>query len=540
MAFSDNPFFPNEESASEYMVLAEPVEIDEGCTYFAKFYKGDPPRFFKNAVFCQRGFQDGIFELNFRNFVGLTRIGRLKLHIQNRKISNRLYEAMLNDLAEQYAGLVFSFGSPVGQHYSKSGVGKDSAFIEYLFLQKYLLNQNPDIDAIANIFLHDPHRQFEKKLQHCFIQECHTADTAIIHAIINSPMAPLRQYHPLLSTTLGAILKQKTGKNLYPVEAAREIKFQTVDTNENRFIKFFLQDLLKKLESIKNAISQTDGSYFNPDIHSNLNLLRQKIGHFLTHNMWQEVGPMKFIPVNSQILQRRDGYRRLFSLYSLLQLATHCDFIESDFTNLIEIKDVPTLYEYWCFFQVKLVVDSLVRISRVDRIVTDTPVEHKLSEGLCVEYKGGAMLFFNKTYGGSEGFNHTQERESSHYQHNTSYSHPFRPDIVITKNDKKLIFDAKYKGKRSGFYCENDDGTIQSWKPEDIDKMHTYREAIRGVVGSFILFPGRKTTVFPAHESNNFFEGVGALSLRPDSNGAADSSNIDDIKSLVSAFFANA
>ena len=70
--------------------------------------------------------------------------------------------------------------------------------------------------------------------------------------------------------------------------------------------------------------------------------------------------------------------------------------------------------------------------------------------------------------------------------------------------------------------------------------MHTYREAIRGVVGSFILFPGRKTTIFPAHESNNFFEGVGALSLRPDSNGAADSSNIDDIKSLVSAFLANA
>jgi predicted component of viral defense system (DUF524 family) len=32
--------------------------------------------------------------------------------------------------------------------------------------------------------------------------------------------------------------------------------------------------------------------------------------------------------------------------------------------------------------------------------------------------------------------------------------------------------------------------SVWTWKPEDINKMHTYREAITGVAGSFVLFPG--------------------------------------------------
>jgi len=148
MVFSEEPFFPDEETASEYNDQSGPVEIEEGRTYFVKFYTDEVPSFFKEADFCQREFHNNLFELNFRNFVGLSRIGTLHLYIHNKKITNKLYEVMLDELASKYASLVFSFGSPVGQHYTKSVPGKDSAFIEYLFLQKYLLNNSPDIEAI--------------------------------------------------------------------------------------------------------------------------------------------------------------------------------------------------------------------------------------------------------------------------------------------------------------------------------------------------------------------------------------------------------
>lgn len=537
MAFSDDPLlFPDEDEASNLGELSDILDIEEGQTYFLKFYSDKIPIFIENAVFYQRKFHANVHELNFKNFVGLSRIGNLNLKIHNKKITNDLYESMLDELAAEYASLIFSFSSPVGQHYSKSGIGRDSAFLDYLFLKKYLLNGTPDIDSITNIFLYNPHRKLEKELLQCPIQECDTADSTIVDTILNSSMVALRHEHFLQTTMLGKILEQKTGKRLYPANANRENKFHTFDTNENRFIKFFLQELLQRIEIISKAIGSEKSSYFNPDIHNHLDLLNKKINHFLTHSMWQEVGQMRFLPANSQVLQRREGYRELFSLYSLLQLSSHCDFAQFDFENLIEIKNLPTLYEYWCFFQIKTVIDSFSTIVKIDKIVHETPIEHKLSEGLCIGYENGVDLYFNKTYPGSGGITALNLNEISE-QTGQSYSHYFRPDIIIEKNNQKLIFDAKYKGKRSsGFYCENEDGTIQSWKNEDIDKMHTYREAIKNVSGSFILFPGKNFIIYPAHDSSKKFEGVGALPIRPSLDKIPNTAEIENIKALISEF----
>jgi hypothetical protein len=183
---------------------------------------------------------------------------------------------------------------------------------------------------------------------------------------------------------------------LYPQTAARESRFQTFDTHENRFIKFFLQELLWKIEAISTALNPDTFSYFNPDIGDCLKSLENSIHHFLSHNMWQDVGTMQFVPVNSQVLQKKEGYRQLFSLYSLLQLATRCDFLQTDFKNLLEIKDVPTLYEYWCFFQIKSIIDTFSTPTAIDRLISEDPVEHKLTTGLCITYQDGISFFSTK------------------------------------------------------------------------------------------------------------------------------------------------
>ena len=332
MAFSDDPSFPDEENAkAEVGSIDDHLNIEEWQTYFVKYYDDPAPSPLKHANFVVREIQPCLWELNFRNFVGLSRIGALKLVVHNRKISNILYHAMLDELAESYAALVFDFGSPVGQHYNKSRVGKDCAFVEYLFLCKFLLHDFPDLDAIGDILVYDPHRKFEKELRPCSIENCQAVDIGIVYALINSPLARLRDGHTLQQTHLGKILKNRTRLDLYPTRVVKEIKFLTVDTHENRFIKFFLRELLAKVESLDEALEGKGGSYFNPDISENLESLRKKIGQFLSHNMWREVGEMRFIPVSSQALQRKDGYRQLFRLYSLLQLATHCDFLATDF-----------------------------------------------------------------------------------------------------------------------------------------------------------------------------------------------------------------
>ncbi len=540
LAFSDNPSFPDEECAKVTATpISSPLTIEEWRTYFLYFYGDHAPSYLKQAKFIVRELQPYFWELNFRNFVGLSRIGSIKLFIQNRKISNELYQTLLDELAGYYAALVFDFGSPVGQHYKKSGIGENSAFVEYLFLCKALLHDSPDLDAISDILVYDPHRKLEKVLQVCSVEECHAADIGIVQALINSPMARLGTGHPLQHSHLGKILNTKIKQSLYPTRASKEKKYLTVDTHENRFVKFLLRNLLAKVESLNAAIGSMAGSYFNPDISTNIELLRKKLGQILTHNIWRDVGEMRFVPASSQVLQRKDGYRHLFRLYSLLQLATHCDFLETDFNNLVEIKDVPTIYEYWCFFKIKSIMDSLTPIHKVSRIVTKCPLSYKMSNGLRIDYACGAQLFFNKSYQGSTGV-YDVTNSAPHEPEGDSYSHTLRPDIILVHNGKKLIFDAKYKGQRTGFYGESDDGTIQRWRDEDIDKMHTYREAIKGVAGSYILYPGTEEIMYPRHGGDSLIEGVGALSLRPKTVTEKNKSETINIAYIISTFMERA
>ena len=63
------------------------------------------------------------------------------------------------------------------------------------------------------------------------------------------------------------------------------------------------------------------------------------------------------------------------------------------------------------------------------------------------------------------------------------------------------------------------------FKNEDIYKMHTYRDAIRGCLGAYVLYPGTETRIFSIHNDSKL-NGVGAIAC------AIDSPN-DDLKEMV-------
>ena len=346
----------------------------------------------------------------------------------------------------------------------------------------------------------------------------------------------LKSGHPLLTTNLGQKIFNKTGKNLYPTEAIEERKHLTVDTNENRFVKHFLQTIPRRLNVLRDVLTSERKSYLNPDIEQHLEEMTQKIAAFLADPLWHDVGGMVFIPVSSQVLHRREGYRQLFQLYSLLQLTSKCDFFnKDDFQNLLETKDTPTLFEYWSFFVIKEILDGQLKMKSCRSIIYDSPLEQNVEPGICINYEGGISLWFNKTYRGSS------DRQPGDCfvdieKSNGSYSHNFRPDIVLERNDKLLIFDAKFKGKQGGFYGESDDGSTFSCKEEDIDKMHCYREAIKGVTGAYILYPGERAVVYSAHDAMGIYHGVGALPLHPETGERPVQRHLEDIKQIIREF----
>jgi len=264
--------------------------------------------------------------------------------------------------------------------------------------------------------------------------------------------------------------------------------------------------------------------------------MTRKIAAFLTDPLWHDVGSMTFVPVSSQVLQSREGYRQMFQLYSLLQLTSKCDFFnKDDFHNLLETKDTPTLFEYWSFFVIKEMLDGLLKSRSVNSIVSEGPLQQSVEEGLCITYQGGITLWFNKTYDGSSG-SQAESFNANNKKTSDSYSHELRPDIVIEKHNNRLIFDAKFKGKRSGFYGENEDGSVTSWKNEDIDKMHCYREAINGVTGAYILYPGEKSVIYSSHNASSIYQGVGALPLKPEAGARPVQRHLEGIEQIIREF----
>lgn len=538
-AVADGPMFPSEEEAAQ--CCTENLIIQDWQTYFIKFFGDDVPEYVPKPeaqLFVQRSFPDQLFEVSFCNTVGRTRIGPVSVRVTSRKISEALYEEMLSYIADKFSNLVFSFATPLGQNYHKKKTGKDIAYIEYLFLKKYLLDTSPKLDGISALILANPHIRMYREFSNCSIDAVTNTQPAMLTNMFTATdrFASLKNGHSLLATNLGRKISQKTGRNLYPTEAIEERKHLTVDTNENRFVKHFLISIQRKLKGLQNNLTSKMTSYLNPDIEQNLDTMTRKIAAFLADPLWHDVGAMAFIPVSSQVLQRREGYRQLFQLYSLLQLSSKCDFFnKDDFQNLLETKDTPTLFEYWSFFVIKEVLDGLLKRQSSRRIVSDKPLQQNVEEGVCIIYEGGISLWFNKTYPGSSG-SQTGECLADDNRTDGSYSHELRPDIVIEKHDKRLIFDAKFKGKRSGFYGENEDGSVTSCKNEDIDKMHCYREAIHGVTGAYILYPGEKSVMYSAHNASGRYEGVGAMPLKPEAGARPVQRHLEDIGQIIKEF----
>ena len=541
IAISPDPFFPPEEELDEKGDMdKEPLKIEEWKSYYVKFYGEEVPNSFRNALFYKKPFQGKLFEINFKNYVGHTRIGNVAIKVENKKIGDELYDSILDSVTQKYAGLVFSFGTAVGLEYKKGEAGQDTPYLQYLFLKKYLLDQSPNLDEITGLILSRPNRKILSETYKCSISEVDYLDLTLALDIFlrADTMGTLRKGHPLAFSRLGQLIYERTGKNLYPSEAKKTRKYYSLDTNENRFVKYFLKELLKSLGSFETTITNKPDTYLNPDILENTRILEKKVGYFLSNPMWHDVGDMTFLPIQSTVLQRREGYRHLFRLFSLLQLVTRYQFSDQDLRSLIEIKDVPTLFEYWCFFIVKDILDSRLKPIRYAVIVPPSGTEQKVRQGIAIDYEGEITLLYNLSFAGSMGAD-IRQPDISNYLTSESYSLSLRPDIVIIRNGKeKLILDAKYKGKNgdNGFYGKESNGFIDTPKEEDLVKMHGYRDAIKHVIGAFALYPGNKPIIYPVHEAKSIFQGVGALPLRPVPGGKPNPEHIANLERAIDDF----
>lgn len=545
LALGDDPDFGDEDALVEMAPRGcGPVRLREWGTYYLKWH-ADPPaglaQLPTSPFAGPQKWEGQIREINFNNYVGLARIGPFHVHVENKKIGDELFHALLDNVAGHYADLIFGFAQdPVGHAYQRGAdTGRNLAYVEYLFLRKYLLSE--DIEGIVAAILRNPHITLLRETRSVPLGMARALDpVALVDSLCRGDhLALLGPGHGLSATPLGRLLAGRTGRLLFPAEVPEERRYHTYDTHENRFAKHVLEDLVRRLDEVSSTVAQHGGSLVNPEIRFDLERLRRKVDGCLDDPFWRDVGLLRFVPQGSPVLQRREGYRQLYQLHALLQLLTRYDYGLFDFEYLLETKDTATLYEYWCFFQVKTVLDGQYGQAQAEPLVTPSDTRAQVIQGARLRYEGGPTLSFNWTADGSTALASVTPVASAR-QWQASYAGEFRPDITIEIPGRRLILDAKNKGRRrNGLFGAQDDGTIQTPNPGDLTKMHAYRDAIAETVGAFALYPGRETCLYPAHGASGSWEGIGALALRPNMSGKPDREGFRDLQALLEGFLGN-
>jgi predicted component of viral defense system (DUF524 family) len=265
--------------------------------------------------------------------------------------------------------------------------------------------------------------------------------------------------------------------------------------------------------------------------------MEQALAPFARHPFWESVGAMTQLPTGSTVLQGRRGYRDVYRHFVRLRLASHIPIDDHALRDLLEAKNIARLYELWCYFRVVgLVRDLLGPPARAKRPETTT-FGVTVRSAFEVAWTIGVRLRYNPRYRRGIGADR-------------SYSVMLAPDIALHidgPTPHTHLFDAKFRLNRLGILQADatepsaddadDDEDMSSgtgahtgtFKHADIHKMHTYRDALRGTVSVWVLYPGYTSCFFsisgqrldlPADTLPDMVAGVGAIELRPEAEGA--------------------
>ncbi len=331
----------------------------------------------------------------------------------------------------------------------------------------------------------------------------------------------IKRFTPLLENEYARF--KSAGNHLYCVE----VPTLNNDTFENRFLKFALQSLSDKHKSLATQILQHPN--ITEERRREIESAVEEMDALNFHIFFRTVGPFKGITHESLILQNDTHYSNVYRTWLILQQS----YSLNEGLHNLETKDIATLYEIWCYIQLKEIVRGQlgegIEIDNESRMEMNGLFGAELGKGdkSRILFRKGNVELAELIYNPTQGDNDNRDINIDNL---VSRTVPQKPDIVLrlTKkepaSDLKLtyLFDAKYRidGKEKGV----------DMPPEDaINQMHRYRDAIyytehdqqglkKEVIGGYILFPGNGD---PANlQVARFYKSIddvniGAFPLRP-------------------------
>lgn len=323
---------------------------------------------------------------------------------------------------------------------------------------------------------------------------------------------------------------RKEQAHLYRVEE----HIQSNDTQENRFLKYALNQIAAKYGILKKRIEVIKNT--SDSLKKEMNEVEKTLIHLQRNPFFRTVGRFKGLTQESLVLQRATGYSQIYRTWNLLRRA----YSLNDGMYRLQSKDIATLYEIWCFIEVSHIVKEQlgldVDVDHRNRMEMNGVFTWELGKGehsRILFRKDGvelAELVYNPK--------HTdKENDSISMEHLVVPTVAQKPDIVLqlTKNDIEkgmkmtYLFDAKYR------INDRTDAGVDTPPDDAINQMHRYRDAIyykdnkegdntlkKEVIGGYILFPGNgdPIEVAKAKFQQSLDEvNIGAFPLRPNDVG---------------------
>ncbi len=437
----------------------------------------------------------------------------LQIEIRSRKVSYRSdYRLMLEYITEKCTDLLLTHTSPALQNFEPNyESGSKTLYQRFSFIRSII--DSDEFSEAMNRILSNPLERWVKQEELQDINRIRCFDKGIVRQIQNGGRR--------LSTNLHSF--QDLPKQV------RTIRHQeTVDNPENRFIKHVLNIFL----SFCADIEQRAGSGRTAREAARI---VQRMEEYLDHALFRSVESPVTLKLNSPVLQRREGYRELFRVWLMFDLAARLVWKGGEDVYSGGKRNMAVLYEYWIFFQLLEVIQGIFKIDSESLSKLIRPTE----DGLGLQLKKGKHLAISgvSTSGHRQlnvRFSFNRFFSKNPYPEGGSWSLPLRPDYTLsfwpaemTDADAEthemivhIHFDAKYRTEHLfsdsanpevGSGEKNTDQ--QRYKQEDLVKMHAYRDAIRRTAGAYILYPGNA----PYNERGfrELLPGLGAFAVRP-------------------------
>lgn len=279
----------------------------------------------------------------------------------------------------------------------------------------------------------------------------------------------------------------------------------TVNTRENRFVKYTLHVLGKKFREIFGELSNLP-TVMDAEERKMLEGYLITFKRMETSSFFRKVGEFEGFRQESGILQQRTGYAQIYKAW--LMLKNSLDLVKGQ--TDIGTKQIWELYEIWCFLVMKRLIAKVLDLdwNKSEHVRED---KSKMLNTIVKSEMTHVIEFDNLMNGDLVRleYQHTYNRRTKEFTTSTTEQ---RPDIVVTIEKKDgfvltYLYDAKYRVQDDAKDGELDEGVTVDVAdyplPDAINQMHRYRDAIyysmktdvrpsaKEIIGGYILFPGR-------------------------------------------------